>query len=254
MPSALNFLEMQYQRVAFGFLRKLFVILLVCIPAFAFAQQEENESSVYVSADLTSKYLWRGTGEGDFPLVMPTVGFNKGGFDVYAWGAWAFDDSYRELNIGVSYSFSDFTVELVDYFYPWKGSDFFNFRSRSTTHCVEAIATYEPGFFPVYLTVGTIIFGDDKNENGKNAFSTYAELGYNHQFNEKNSASVAVGASLNKGFYTDYEKGFSVVNLSAGYTRVFTLWNYDLPVSAAACYNPYLKEFNWAITFSFSIL
>ena len=33
---------MQYQRFAFGFLRKLFVILLVCVPAFAFAQEEEK--------------------------------------------------------------------------------------------------------------------------------------------------------------------------------------------------------------------
>ena len=244
---------MQYQRFAFGFLRKLFVILLVCIPAFAFAQQEESESSIYVSADLTSKYIWRGTGNGDAPALMPTVGFNKGGFDVYAWGAWAFDDSYRELNIGVSYSFSDFTVELVDYFYPWKGNKFFHLRNSTTTHSIEAIATYEPEFFPVYLTVGSTVFGDDKKENGKNAFSSYAEIGYTHEFNEKNSLMAAVGASVGKGYYTDYEKNFSVVSLSAGYTRVFTLWNYDLPASATIVYNPYMEKFFWNIGLSFSI-
>ena len=213
---------MQYQRFNRGFLWKLFVILLVCIPAIASAQEEEKESTFYGSVDLASQYIWRGTGYGDFPSVMPTVGFNKGGFDVYAWGNWAFDNSYTEVNIGVSYTLGNFTLELVDYFYPGEGAKFFN-------------------------------YGDDKKENGKNAFSTYAEIGYTHEFNEKNSLMAAVGASVGKGYYTEYEKSFSVVNLTAGYTRVFTLWNYDLPASATIAYNPYMEKFFWNIGLSFSI-
>ena len=257
MPSTLNFLEMQYQRVAIGFLRKLFVILLVCIPAFAFAQQEEiqeEDSGIYITADLASKCLWRGMGSGDAPLVMPTVGFCKGGFDVFAWGAWAFDDSYREVNVGVSYSFSNFTLEVIDYFYPYAGSDFFNFRNRSTTHTAEAILTYAPEVFPIHVMVGTYIFGDDKLENGKNAFSTYAEVGYTYDFKERNSVHAEIGATLNRSFYTEYEKRFGIVNITAGYTRTFTLWNYDLPVSADFSYNPCMDEFYWAVKFNFNIL
>lgn len=243
--------EMQYQRVACGFLRKLFVILLVCIPAFAFAQEEEKECPFYASLDVASKYIWRGTGFGDAPAVHPTIGYSKGGFDVYVWGAYALDDSYREMNIGVSYSFSNFTVELVDYFYPGKGSDFFNFSNRSTTHSAEVILHYEPEAVPVHVLVGSTIYGDDKNEKGNNAFSSYAEVGYTHEFNERNSVEATVGASLNKGYYTDYEKGLSVVNLTAGYTRIFTLWNYDLPVSARYAYNPYLEKSYFALSLSF---
>ncbi len=249
----LIFFEMQYQRVASGFLRKLFVILLVCVPAFAFAQEDEKESAFYGTVDLASQYIWRGTDYGDFPSIMPTVGFYKGGFDVYAWGNWAFDNSYSEVNIGLSYSFSNFTVELVDYFYPGVGSDFFNFRNSSTTHSVEAIATYAPEVFPLHVTLSTAIYGDDKKENGKNAFSTYAEIGYSHEFNEKNSVSAVVGASVGKGYYTDYEKNFSIVNIAAGYTRVFTLWDYDLPASATVVYNPYMERFLWSVGLSFSI-
>lgn len=244
---------MQYQRFNRGFLGKLFVILLVCIPAIASAQEEEKESTFYGSVDLASQYIWRGTGYGDFLSVMPTVGFNKGGFDVYAWGNWAFDNSYTEVNIGVSYTLGNFTLELVDYFYPGEGAKFFNFRNSTTTHSVEAIATYEPEAFPLHVLVGTTIYGDDKKENGKNAFSTYAEIGYTHEFNEKNSLMAAVGASVGKGYYTEYEKNFSVVNLTAGYTRVFTLWNYDLPASATIAYNPYMEKFFWNIGLSFSI-
>ena len=244
---------MQYQRFAFGFLRKLFVILLVCVPAFAFAQEEEKESPFYGSVDLATQFIWRGSGCGDAPSVMPMVGFNKGGFDVFAWGNWAFDNSYTEFDIGLSYTLGNFTLELVDLFYPGEGAKFFNFRNSTTAHAVEAALTYELEAFPLYIMAGSIIYGDDKKENGKNAFSSYAEIGYNHEFNEKNSLMAVVGASVGKGYYTDYEKNFSVVNLSAGYTRVFTLWNYDLPASATIVYNPYMEKFFWNIGLSFSI-
>lgn len=246
---------MQYQRVAFGFLRKLFVILLVCVPAFAFAQEEEKESPFYLTLDVATKNIWRGIGDGKAPLVYPTVGFSKGGFDVYGWWAYAVDNSYNELNIAVSYSFSNFTIELVDYFYPGLGSDFFNFRNSSTTHSAEAILYYEPEAVPIHVIIGSTIYGKDKKpESGKNAFSSYGEIGYTHEFNEKNSAMAAVGFSLNKGCYTGYEKGFYPVNLTAAYTRIFTLWNYDIPVSATVAYNPYLEKFYWNIGLSFSIL
>ena len=73
---------MQYQRFACGFLRKLFVILLVCIPAVAFAQEEEKESSFYGTVDLTSHNTWRAIVSGTAPAIQPTFGFNKGNFEI----------------------------------------------------------------------------------------------------------------------------------------------------------------------------
>ena len=244
---------MQYQRFACGFLRKLFVILLVCIPAVAFAQEEEKESSFYGTADLTSVNTWRGIVSGNAPAIQPTFGFNKGNFDVFAWGSWAVNDSYREINVGVSYTLGNFTAELVDYYYPYKGNPFFNFRNSTTTHTAELMLTYEPEAFPLHVMVGSYIFGDDKLESGKNAFSTYAEVGYTHEFNEKNSIGAVLGFSLNRSFYTEYEKGFSFVNLTAGYTRIFTLWNYDMPATVQYIYNPYLKRSYGVATLTFDL-
>ena len=229
-------------------MKRLLFVLMLCIPMLAMAQEK---GEVYGSVDLGYRYMWRGFSNGDAPVAMPTIGYSKGGFDVYAWGAFAFDDTYREINIGVSYSFSNFTLELVDYFYPWPGSDFFNFSKHSTTHTIEAIATYEPVAVPMHFTVGSIIFGDDKKWNGKNAFSTYAEMGYTHEFNEKNSLSGVVGAALNKSFYNDYGKDFNLVNLTAAYTRVFSFWKFDeFPVTASYTYNPYLEKSYFNIMFT----
>lgn len=243
---------MQYQRFACGFLRRLFVILLVCIPAVVFAQ-EEKESSFYGTVDVTSKNMWRAIASGTAPAIQPTFGFNKGNFDVYLWGSWAVNDSYREVNLGVSYTLGNFTAELVDYYYPYKGNKLFDLKNSTTSHTAELILTYEPEAFPLHVMVGTYLFGDDKLESGKNAFSTYAEVGYTHEFNEKNSVGAMLGASLNRSFYTDYEKGLALVNVTAGYTRVFTLWNYDMPASLQYIYNPYLKKSYGLLTLTFDL-
>ncbi len=244
---------MHYQRFACGFLRRLFVILLVCVPAIAFAQEEEKESSFYGTVDLTSHNTWRAIVSGTAPAIQPTFGFNKGNFDIYTWGSWAVNDSYREINLGISYTLGNFTAELIDYYFPYKGNDFLNFRNSTTTHTAELMLTYEPEAFPLHIMVGTYLFGDDKLESGKNAFSTYAEVGYTHEFNEKNILAAVFGVSLNKSFYTDYQKGFYPVNFTAGYTRVFTLWNYDMPATAQFVYNPYLKKVYGVVTLTFDL-
>ena len=229
-------------------MKKLLLFVMLFFPLFAMAQEK---GGLHGSVDYAYRYMWRGFENGDASSVMPTVGYSKGGFDIYAWGAFALDDSYRELNIGVSYSFSNFTLELVDYFYPWPGADFFDFNKNTTTHTVEAIATYEPEALPMHFTVGSIIFGDDKKENGKNAYSTYAEIGYAHEFNGKNILQGVVGASLNKSFYNDYGKDFNLVNLTAAYTRVFSFWKFDeFPVTASYTYNPYLEKSYFNIMFT----
>lgn len=230
-------------------MKRLLFVLMLCIPMLAMAQEK---GEFYGSVDFGYRYMWRGFSNGDAPAAMPTIGYSsKGGFDVYAWGAFAFDDTYREINIGISYSFSNFTLELVDYFYPWPGSDFFNFSNHSTTHTVEAIATYEPEAIPLHLAVGSIIFGDDKKEDGNNAYSTYAEVGYTHEFNEKNSLQAVAGAALNKSFYNDYSKDFNIVNLTAAYTRVFSFWKFEeFPVTASYTYNPYLEKSYFNVMFT----
>lgn len=229
-------------------MKRLLLVLMLCLPMLAVAQEK---GEVYGSVDFGYRYMWRGFSNGDAPAAMPTLGYSKGGFDVYAWGAFAFDDSYREINIGVSYSFSNFTLELVDYFYPWPDSDFFNFSKHTTTHTVEAIATYEPASIPMHFTVGSIIFGDDKKENGNNAFSTYAEVGYTHEFNDKNALHAVAGAALNKSFYNDYGKNFNFVNLTAAYTRVFSFWKFEeFPVTASYTYNPYLEKSYFNVMFT----
>lgn len=241
---------MQMLRKVSAFWKSVFLLVMITVPS-VLAAQESNKGEFYGSVDVSSKHLWRGMPAGESPMVKPEVGYSKGDFSVYLWGAWDFEDTYREVNIGLSYTLGNFTFELLDYFYPWSKDDVFKLGNSTTTHQVEFISTYEFEKLPFHITAGVFLYGDDKNEAGNQAFSTYLEGGYTHEFNEKNTLSAAAGFSVGKGMYTDYTKSFDLVNLTAEYTRVFTVFNYDLPVTASYTYNPYMKKSWLYATLSF---
>ena len=227
-----------------AFWKSVFLMAAFVLPSMLYAQEEEK-GSLYATVDFSSKYVWRGSPFVDAPVVMPTVGFAKGNFDVYIWSAWDFEDTYREVNIGVSYTMGNLTLGLMDYFYPWSKDDVFKLGNKSTTHQIELMADYEFEKVPVYITASSCVYGDDKNEKGNQAFSTYVEGGYTHEFNEKNSLDAFVGFSAGKGSYTDYTRNFGVVNLTAEYTRIFNVFNCNLPVTVSYTYNPYMEK-SWA--------
>ncbi len=235
-------------------MKRLFMMVAAvwAVMGIAWAQEPEGEqgtvkrlkdSPFSVSLELTTKYMWRGIEYGTGPVGFPMISYDYKGLNVFAMGAYAVDGSHQEVDFGLSYSFGDYvTVGLADYYYPTAVGSFdkyFNFRNSTTGHSVEAYATLTPFKLPFWLTVSTFVYGADKNLHGNQAFSSYAELGYTFEFNDNNALSLAAGANLNKGFYTDYQGDFNVVNLSVKYATAFRLGNLVLPVSASYIFNPY---------------
>ena len=87
--------------------------MLLCLALFSSvltvnAQESEKKSPFSGSVELTTKYLWRGQEYGETPTFFPTLNYSIGGFSVYATGAYTFDNSWREADLGLSYT--------------WKGS------------------------------------------------------------------------------------------------------------------------------------
>ena len=232
---------MNISRKVSAFWKTVFLFVMIALPS-VLAAQESGKGEFYGSVDFSSKHLWRGMPAGESPMVKPEVGYNKGDFYVYLWGAFDFKDTYREVNIGFSYTIENLTLEFIDYMYPWSKDDIFKLANKTTTHQMELIATYEFEKLPFYISAGSCVYGDDKNEKGNHAFSTYVEGGYTHEFNEKNMLSAVAGFSVGKGYYTDYTKNFDLVNLTAEYTRLFNVFDTDVPVTASYTYNPYLKK------------
>lgn len=205
-----------------------------------------NNSPFSISLELTSKYMWRAIEYGDAPTTFAIINYEYKGFSAYAEGVYEFDGSHSEVDLGVAYNYKWLTAGINDYYYPSSVGEkdhYFKLASRKTGHYLEGVVTIAPEKIPMWLTLSTYFWGADKKpSNDKNAYSSYAELGYKYSFNDNNAASLAVGAALNKGFYTDYDHGFNVVNITAKYETSFKFGTYRLPVSASYVLNPYRNK------------
>lgn len=237
-----------------------FCILIVCLLAYADVMLANDSTKVVspfsASLELTTKYMWRGIEYGTAPTVFPMIGYGYKGFNAFAMGGYAVNGSHQEVDLGVSYTANEFSFGVSDYYYPsavGEKDGYFKLSNRNTGHWVEAYASWNGKKIPLWLTVSTYVFGADKNEDGKQMYSAYAEVGYTHSFNDNNSMSLCVGANLNKSFYTEYQSGFNVVNINAKYSTAFKFGKFHLPVSAGYILNSYKNKSFFTMSLYFGI-
>lgn len=246
-------------------MKSFYLFVLLLFPLAAYSQQAEqdggpNDNNALLShfdatLELTTKYMWRGIEYGTSPVTFASLNYSTGGFSAYALGGYATNGSHQEVDLGISYSFSPLTIGLADYYYPsavGEKDDYFTFKNRETGHSIEAFATVTPFKLPLWLTLSCYIAGADKNFEDKQAYSSYAELGYTYTFRDNHALSLALGANLNKGFYTDYCHGFNLVNATLKYATSFRFGRVELPVSASYILNPYKEKSYVSFSISFS--
>ena len=199
-------------------LKILTALPLLALSMFASAQEEKvpsipspetkpaSEHSLYLGADLVSRYVWRGTDYGNSPAVQPTLGFLWKGLDVGVWGSYAFSSQKIKVNDTVtidagpttefdlyaSYTWKWFTLLAYDYFVvnglsPNVNVHYFDYASATTGHTFEGTLIFEgPEKFPMKFLVATLLYGADKGKDStgiyglgtKNNYSTYLELSY----------------------------------------------------------------------------
>lgn len=237
-----------------------FCILIVCLLAYADVMLANDSTKVAspfsASLEISTKYMWRGIEYGTAPTVFPMIGYCYKGFNAFAMGGYAVNGSHQEVDLGVSYTANEFSFGVSDYYYPsavGEKDGYFKLSNRNTGHWVEAYASWNGKKIPLWVTVSTYVFGADKNEDGKQMYSAYAEVGYTHSFNDNNSLSLCVGANLNKSFYTEYQSGFNVVNINAKYSTAFKFGKFHLPVSAGYILNPYKNKSFFTMSLYFGI-
>ena len=169
-----------------------------------FAQNNLKESNFHLGVELQTKYVWRGIEqipEESAPVVFPQLNYQYKGFTGYVCGGYAINGKFSEIDLGVSYTHNWLTVGLTDYYYPTTNTpedQYFNFKSRDTGHCFEGYINIAPENIPAYLLFSTFFAGEDKNIEGKQAYSTYGELGAHYDFLGGHQLGLAVGATFNK--------------------------------------------------------
>lgn len=205
-----------------------------------------KESNFHMGLELQTKYIWRGIEYATAPVLFSQMSYSNWGLNIYAMGGYAVNDSHAEVDLGISYTFYGITIGLNDYYYPTEvgtADKYFNFKRGETGHSLEACIGYYPEKLPFWILASTYVAGADMlPESGKNAYSSYLEAGVHYDFLNNHQIALACGMALNKSFYNNYEKNFSVNNVMLQYTYNLQINWWTLPLKAALVYNPYLNK------------
>lgn len=206
--------------------------------------QEKEANPLSVQIELSSRYLWRGLEYGNAPTLFPSLQYSTSNFNFSIAGAYAFNNSHREVDLSVSYCYKNWTLSLSDYYFHTDNNEhdhYFNWANSSTKHSVECCLNYEFPHFPLRLLWSTYIYGNDKKEDFQ-AYSSYTEICYTHHL-KNGYMSLTCGASIKKGFYTSYQKDFALCNISLAYLTDLKVGQLSqLPVKFSYIINPYLNK------------
>lgn len=215
---------------------------LLLTSSIAVAQEEKQSSAVSVdySVDIVSRYIWRGLLFNGNPNIQPTISLTAGGFSIGSWASYGMSQNYAEIDLFATYSFSNFSVTLYDYYNEDETDlaavDYFNWGKNTTGHLLEGtVAWAGTENLPLNITLAAFFYGYDTDANGDQNYSTYLELGYPVKIGDFD-VDLFVGGTLNEGFYNDEA---NIVNLGFKTTKEIEITDkFKLPVSATFAVNP----------------
>jgi len=234
---------------------KFFLVLsLLLMAGFGVqAQEKENAATLNVSADIMSRYIWRGLNlGGTSPSIQPCLEFGKGNLAIGAWGAYSFNQAIQsqEVDLYASYTIADLiNLTVTDYFLPSEidsiQNKYFNYKEDETGHLFEISAKFlGTEKIPVSLLVAANVFGADaRKANGDKQFSTYIELGYDFEIKGTECSAflgfTPTSVDTDKGESGFYGDGPGVINLGLTANREIKITDqFSLPVSTSLITNP----------------
>lgn len=225
--------------------------------AISFVGVNEAQAQKFtIQGDLVSSYVWRGfyqTGAS----FQPTLGFGIGNFSLTAWGSTDFDGASasegvaaKEIDLTAAYAFgeSGFTFSVASLWWGGQGANkYFNLKSHETAHHFEAGLAYTLPVerFPLSIAWYTMFAGADKNDKGKQNYSSYVEL--NYPFSVKavdlNVICGFLPYEAGIGVYGASNSSFAVTNVALKATTDIKITDkFAIPIFAQAIWNPRMED------------
>lgn len=240
-------------------IQKGIVMAVVTVLAMSVDAQEKKGIQFQVSGDFVSSYVWRGIYQGAQACVQPTLGMSAGGFSLTAWGSTGLADvktGHKELDLTAAYSFGQITVQLADLWWGGQGNNrYFHYENNQTDHHFEAGVVYGLPCekFPLSIAWYTVFAGDDEDDEGKQQYSSYAEL--NYPFSVK---GVDLNATLGFVPYKSMSAGmgymtetFAVTNIALKATKEIKFsQSFSLPLYAQVICNPRTEDAHLVLGFT----
>lgn len=209
--------------------------------------QEAEKSSLNIGADIFNRFVWRGLDFGSSPNIQPMLEYaHKSGFTIGCWGAFNTVGTYNEVDLYLSYQLRGFNLTFTDYFFPVSAiptnsfEKYFNYKNSTTGHLYETSVKWEGSDkFPLSVLVGSFIYGGDKNSEGKQNYSSYAEIGYSFR-TKVGDIEPFMGFTPSKGLYGNT---MGVVNMGLSASRNVRITEYfDLPITTSLIVNPQMSN------------
>ncbi|MEX2346768.1 MAG: hypothetical protein WD604_14190 [Balneolaceae bacterium] len=191
-------------------------------------------SQVGLSAEVMSRYVWRGADFGNSPSIQPDINYTSGNFELGTWAAFATNGNPAgtEVDFYSSYTFvtegGDFQISLTDYTFPQAPSgNYF----QSSSHFLEAGAGYSgTETFPVNIFTGVFLTNDDD-------YSVYTQIGY-----EVNDVELFLGFTpAESALYGTTSAGVINTGIAVGKDLPVTDL-FSLNLSGAVIANPYSDD------------
>lgn len=222
---------------------KVLTLAAVAMMSFSAANaQDKVEGSV--SADVVSRYVWRGQALGD-AAVQPSASLSYKGLSLSAWGSYGFlnTEDTKEFDLTLSYTVGGFNVGVTDYWFSYYGADnkYFEYRAHDTEHVWEANVGYD--FGPLAIQWYTNFAGADGiNKSGKRAYSSYVQLSAPFTLATCDWTATIGAVPYATSFYSDVN-GFAVTNVALRATKAIPVCKkWSLPLFMEGSCNPSTKK------------
>lgn len=156
---------------------RLILLIVICQLSISLCCAQ-NRPEATLQVDLVSRYMWRGQ-QLSGAALQPTAELSWKGAYVGVWGSMPFDNSESDeidLNIGYRAPFG-LNIGITDY---WSSGVaykdiYMGYKKQHTAHQFEGNIGYSCKYGS--LQAYTYFWGNDYKLDGKQAFSTYIELG-----------------------------------------------------------------------------
>lgn len=257
-------------------MRKLFALALTAITFLPTSVSAQDKVKATVSADLVSRYMWRGTDMASASF-QPKLNVAWKGLALELFGSTPLekDGGVQEIDVALGYSLFGVNIGVRDY---WTANvdpenRYFHFGGKTQCpHQLEANLGYTCKYGS--LQAYTMFWGNDYKIKGKRAYSTYIELSVPFRLGgldwdvRAGITPMESGCSSYKETYEDEEVGtltithydflygerFNCNMASIRATKKLEFKHFNVPVYVEVHTNPYLQRANVLLGVSITTL
>jgi len=195
-------------------------------------------------ANLTSNFIFRGKMISDKINVQPIMYFSKGDTiltnEIGTFSSFSLDGSYKEVDLYYKFTYKWIYLTITDYMFDI--NRFLNY-SNTSTNVIETTLGFKSNSFPIVISLNSFIWGNDKDINNKQLYSSYAEACYAFK-----NVNLFCGITPYKSFYANKP---AIVNVGISMIKNLVIEKLSIPITTSIVINPDVKQIFANLTFIF---